>query len=83
MKYLIWLLVILLALWVWRRARASGPSSPPGQAAARPPAEPVPETMCRCAHCGVHLPLEEAVRGQRGLYCSTAHRSAAADRNPV
>lgn len=83
MKYLIWLLVILLALWVWRRARTPGPSRPPDTTAARSSAEQIPETMCRCTHCGVHLPLEEAVRGQRGLYCSTAHRSAAADRNPV
>jgi uncharacterized protein len=78
MKYLIWLLVILLGLWVWRRAGQARRPRPP----ATPPAEKAPDAMCSCAHCGVHLPLNEAVRGERGLYCSTGHRSAAADRNP-
>ena len=79
MKYLIWLLVILLGLWVWRRARQTPRSRPPSTA----PEKSAPDAMCRCAHCGLHLPLDEAVRGERGLYCSTAHRNAAADRNPV
>lgn len=79
MKYLIWLLVIVLGLWVWRRARQPTKARPPAAA----PADKTPDTMCRCAHCGLHLPLDEAVRGERGLYCSTAHRSLAADRNPV
>ena len=79
MKYLIWLLVILLGLWVWRRARQAPKARPP----ATPPADKAPDTMCRCAHCGLHLPLDEAVRGERGLYCNTAHRHAAADRNPA
>jgi uncharacterized protein len=38
--------------------------------------------MVTCAHCGVHLPHDEAVTGTRGQYCSTAHRNAAGDRNP-
>lgn len=79
MKYLIWLLVILLGLWIWRRARQKPKARPPAAA----PADKMPDAMCRCAHCGLHLPLDEAVRGERGLYCSSAHRSAAADRNPV
>jgi uncharacterized protein len=36
-----------------------------------------------CAHCGIHLPRAEAVSGQKGLYCSTEHRSAAQDSNPA
>jgi uncharacterized protein len=39
--------------------------------------------MVACAHCGLHLPQEEAVNGTKGLYCSTEHRAAAQDRNPV
>jgi len=38
--------------------------------------------MVSCAHCGIHLPRDEAVAGTRGLYCSSAHRSAEGDRNP-
>jgi uncharacterized protein len=39
--------------------------------------------MVSCAQCGLHLPQDEAVTGERGLYCSTEHRTAAQDRNPA
>jgi uncharacterized protein len=29
--------------------------------------------MVRCAHCGVHLPREEALADGRLWYCSQAH----------
>ena len=74
MKYLFWLLVILLVWWAYRRSRAAG------HRAASPP--PQTQEMVSCAHCGVHLPHDEAVTGTRGQYCSAAHRSAAGDRNP-
>jgi len=74
MKYLFWLLVIGLVWWAWRRSR--GPQAP------LPLAEAAPQDMVVCAHCGIHLPHDEAVTGTRGQYCSTAHRSAAGDRNP-
>ena len=77
MKIVFWLLVIVLVWWAWRRSRT--PSAPP---APPPPASPT-QDMCACLHCGVHLPRSEAVQGQRGLYCSTSHRSAAGDRNPT
>ena len=78
MKYLIWLLVILVAIWAFKRSRR----------AVKPPAEKAtptatPANMVGCAHCGLHLPQEEAVTGTKGLYCSTEHRAAAQDRNPV
>jgi uncharacterized protein len=76
MKYLLWLVLILLLVWAWRRSRRPKVQRPgPSQASS-------PEAMGTCAHCGVHLPASEAVRGEKGLYCSTAHRNAAADRNP-
>ena len=49
---------------------------PPGRAN-------VPAIMVACRQCGTHLPETEAVRGQQGTYCSTEHRAAAQDRNPV
>jgi uncharacterized protein len=78
MKYLIWLLVILVAIWAFKRSRR--PAKP-----AEDPKTPsaTPSNMVACAHCGLHLPQEEAVTGTRGLYCSTEHRAAAQDRNPV
>ena len=77
MKYLFILLVVLLVIWAIKRGRAKPPS------AGAPPAEPAkPSEMVTCAHCGIHLPHDEAVAGAHGQYCSPAHRSAAGDRNP-
>lgn len=77
MKYLLWLLVIALVWWAYRRSRAAGtPGMPPHAASA------LPQDMVTCSHCGIHLPHDEAVTGALGQYCCTAHRSAAGDRNP-
>lgn len=75
MKYLFWLLVGLVVWWAWRRSRSAPPPTPEATSAA-------PQDMVACAHCGLHLPHNEAVAGARGQYCSAAHRSAAGDRNP-
>ena len=77
MKYLIWILVILLAIWAFKRSRRVKSDAPKEQ----PPATPT--NMAVCLHCGIHLPQDEAVTGEKGLYCSTEHRAAAQDRNPV
>jgi uncharacterized protein len=78
MKYLIWLLVILAAIWAFKRSRR--PAKP---AEEKKTTSATPSNMVACAHCGLHLPQEEAVTGTKGLYCSTEHRAAAQDRNPV
>lgn len=78
MKYLFFLLVVLLVIWAIKRTKTSSQAKPPSAPEAKAPSE-----MVICAHCGVHLPQEEAVSGQKGLYCSTEHRTAAQDRNPV
>lgn len=76
MKYLFWLLIAVLVWWAWRRnSQAKARPQPPTTPAA-------PQDMVVCLHCGVHLPQAEAVAGTLGPYCSTAHRSAAGDRNP-
>ncbi len=77
MKYLLVLGVVMFAIWLWRHNRetqvrdraATRPRRPP------PPAEAaaVPD-MVPCAQCGLHLPQSDAVTGQRGQYCSDAHR---------
>jgi uncharacterized protein len=80
MKYLIWLLVIVLAIWAFKRNRRVNSDAPK----APPPATPAaPANMAVCLHCGIHLPQDEAVTGEKGQYCSTEHRAAAQDRNPV
>lgn len=51
-----------------------------GDASGRPPQAPVDQPADRivpCAHCGVHLPLAEALHDIGGrVYCSEAHRLA-------
>jgi uncharacterized protein len=78
MKYLLILLLVLAVIWAVKRSRTPKPPPTP------PNPEPSsPSEMITCAHCDIHLPQEEAVSGQKGLYCSTDHRAAAQDRNPV
>lgn len=75
MRFLIFLALALLVVWLWRSSRRQGrPQDPP---ATPPPAPPGPQDMVRCAHCGVHLPHPEAVVGRIGLYCSDEHRQTA------
>lgn len=82
-KLLFWIVIILVALVVARllaqkaaRGAPPTPSSrhryPPG---ARPGAKDSPgsELMVRCAHCGIQLPTDEAVRRKGYNYCGLAH----------
>jgi uncharacterized protein len=74
MKWLLLLLIVLGGVW-WLRRSGRGqhpatPSSPP----ATPGSDGSTRPMTQCLQCGLHLPLEDAVQGQRGPYCSPAHR---------
>jgi uncharacterized protein len=74
-RFLVWIVVGLLAWWLLRPRRRVVP--PP--AAARGPvsnAGAAPETMVDCAACGLHFPASEAVRDGARLYCCAAHRDA-------
>ena len=68
-------LFLLLKHFTRRRDRddTGTPAAPPAGDA--PDAAPV---MVACAHCGVHLPRTETLAGPDGVYCSEAHRAAAA-----
>ncbi len=74
-KLLILLVVIGVALW-WLSGRRRAPppdASPRTPPPAPPPAEPQP--MLACAHCGVHLPRDEALCDPAGrAFCSESHR---------
>lgn len=69
MKYLLIAVVVLAVLWF---ARSRGRREPPPPAPPRPPKGP--QAMVRCAHCGVHLPAQDALSGTRGSYCNAEHR---------
>lgn len=78
MKLLLFLLIILFAVWLWRSGRMTEPQSKrPSDSTRRPPHQSVPEDMVRCAHCGLHLPLHEAVASSSAYYCSVEHRRLA------
>lgn len=72
MKFLLVLTVLLVAFWVWRNDRQSDRDRGGAPPARKPPARPVP--MIACAHCGTHVPAEEALPGATGRYCCPEHR---------
>jgi uncharacterized protein len=69
MKILLFLAVVFVLLWLLRGAtsRRRGAAAPPPQA---------PKEMIACAHCGVHLPRDEALPGRGGVFCGDSHRTA-------
>lgn len=72
MKYLLILLMVAVALWMWRSRR---PDDGGAQAARKPAhAELPPAEIVACAVCDLHLPRTEALPGPHGVYCSEAHR---------
>ncbi|MGC3983953.1 MAG: PP0621 family protein [Pseudorhodoferax sp.] len=68
MKFLIVLLVVAFGIWLWRTRRPPPPPAKPRGRAGQP------AEMARCAACGLHLPLADAERSPRGVYCSKEHR---------
>lgn len=77
MKLLLLVAVVLGVLWLLRSRKPGGGASSASGKSGRP-SEPT-HPMVSCAHCGVHLPREDAVAGGDGLYCSDAHRRARGD----
>jgi uncharacterized protein len=53
------------------------------EAQASPPKELPPHAMLSCAHCGVHLPRDEALPGRGGVFCDAAHRMAFEQQHPA
>ncbi len=76
MKLLLLLAVILLAVWLWRsgRGEAAAPKPRAKRKAEDRAAPAAPQEMVRCARCGLHLPLTEAVASRQAHYCSSEHR---------
>lgn len=82
MKYLLVILVVLLVVWLARAGhRVLPPSS--GEAGRRGPVPPVRQPMVACAHCGLHLPRDEALPGRGGLFCGEAHRATYEKEHPA
>ncbi len=73
MKFMLVLLAVVVLLWLLRRG-LRGRARPPRADRASPDAAPQP--MLSCAHCGLHLPRDEALPGRGGVFCDAAHRAA-------
>jgi uncharacterized protein len=70
MKILLFLVAVFVLLWLLRGAAVR--RFPPRGA----PPPKTPQPMIACAHCGVHLPRDEALPGRGGVFCGDAHRAA-------
>ena len=70
MKYLVLLVVLVVAIGIWRSNRAAPKPPQPGKS--RPPA--LPQDMVACAHCGVHVPRADAQIQGNLAYCSLEHQ---------
>jgi uncharacterized protein len=67
-RFLILALVVGLVLWLlFGRSR---------KRTADPAQRQQPTAFAVCAHCGVHLPMNDAVLDGQTAYCSDAHRLA-------
>jgi len=66
LRLLILFIVIALLVWLLRRALRR-PQPPPRELHGR---------MLRCAHCGLHVPADEAVMDGDTPYCCADHRQA-------
>jgi uncharacterized protein len=74
-----YLLLGLLAIWLYyalRRSLSGRAKTPPETAS-----PPKPQSMVECAHCGVHMPANDALIGhpsadEPGYYCNEDHRRA-------
>ena len=71
MKYLLLLGVVFGLIW-W--IKLSRPASTENKSSGNSEG---PQNMLRCAHCGLHLPDNEAVMSRNTAYCSDAHRALA------
>lgn len=82
LKFLVLGLVVVWLLyspavrgWLKPGARRGKPPQPPAKST--PAAAAPPDRIVPCAHCGVHLPLSEALCDVGGrTYCSETHRLA-------
>lgn len=66
MKYLLLLGIIMGVIWWLKLSRNVGTTQ---QDDANEP-----QVMVRCLHCGLHIPNDEALHAQTGIYCSKEHR---------
>lgn len=65
-RLLLLIALIVLVVWLWKRFGQLLKSNP-----SKPEDSPLP--MVRCAHCGVHLPQNQALQAGKHWYCNQDH----------
>ena len=74
MKYLLVLIVLIIAYNIWRKQRIdSGSTKPPHSNPNNAPPR-IPQEMVPCAHCGLMMPKTEALEHGGKHYCSADHQ---------
>lgn len=73
MKYLVLLIVLVVAIGIWRSRRDKDGAEAPVRPASPSPGGP--QDILACAHCGVHIPKAEALMLGSQAYCCPEHRS--------
>lgn len=75
---LIRLIVIGLIIWLLYRMFQRVLQKPTAQR--REPPRGISRDMVKCAHCGIHIPADEALCKDDLCYCSSEHRDAGSQR---
>jgi len=73
---LIRLIIIGLVIWLLYRAVQRMLNKPAQQE--QPRRRVTSHDMVKCAHCGIHIPRNEALEHNGDFYCSPEHRDAGA-----
>jgi uncharacterized protein len=81
-KYVILVAVVVAILFLAKLGRRAGKGSVQTESA-KPSAPPEKQALLACAHCGVHLPVNESLPGRGGVFCDEAHRSAFERAHPL
>ncbi len=76
MKYLLFCLLVGYVFWRWREAQARRRAAPPPKQAEQTQTQTQTIEMVVCAHCGVHLPVSQALTVRSIYFCSAAHQKA-------
>ncbi len=82
MKYVILVAIVVAVLLLTKLGRRGGKSGVQG-ASDKPSAPAEKQALLACAHCGVHLPVNESLPGRGGVFCDEAHRSAFERAHPL
>ena len=73
MRLLLVLAVVLFGIWLWRSNREAKAALKEE----KPPPAQSPLDMVSCTLCSVHVAVDDAVQGRKGLYCCADHRQRA------